>query len=472
MSKLTFPHNFLWGAATGAEQIEGKGQMGKGDTKWDLHFRKHPEDFFGKVSNEITSDFIHNWKQDIADWKNITNFNSVRLGFSWARLFPDGVNLNKEALKFYHNVIDELNFHGIKPIMTIFHFDMPAWAMNIGGWSNMEVVNAYVKYASFLFDEFDSKVFAFATMNEPVVPIMAGYLKQGKHWPLVYDPQLAFDCGNRMILAHARAVNVFKSKPRKSKISVVVNVSPTHARNENDAEDVLAAHRFHVVHNQWILDPMILGTFPQEVIEIFKELGANKFILTPSELEEISRVDVDMVGTNYYFPSRFKKYEGEEVANKIDELATSWKDPKARMNIHRGWEIFPQDIYNTAMLIKNKYKNKPFWISENGMGVENEGRFRDANGAIQDDYRIAFVQEHLEWVYKAIQNGANCVGYHMWAISDCWSWVNAYKNRYGFFEVDIETQRRIPKKSAHWFKQVIADNGFDSNYTKLDELKN
>ena len=472
MAKLEFPKDFLWGAATAAEQHEGRGSIEKGRTKWDLHFEQRPEDFFQGVGPEITSDFINNWKEDIKMWRTVAGINSVRMSFSWARLFPNGETLNQEAVKFYHEVLDELKANDIKAIMTLFHFDMPEWAIVKGGWSNMDVVEKFAKFAEVVFDEYDGKVFKFATMNEPIVPIFAGYLGQGNHWPKVNDPQLGFDAGNRMILAHARAVNIFNSKDRESEIGVVINVSPTHPRNENDPEDVASAELFHLLHNSWMLDPMLLGKFPEGLNEAFAQIGAKNFILTESELEEISRIKVDFVGTNFYFPTRLKKWEGEEVDNDLNKVAMPWMDPNARMNVHRGWEIFPEDIYGTAKLIQEKYNNIPFYISENGMGVENEGRFRGENGEIQDDYRIAFLQEHLEWCHKAIQEGANLFGYHMWAIEDCWSWANAYKNRYGFFEVDLETQNRIPKKSAHWYKETIANNGFDSEYTKLDELEN
>lgn len=471
MSFLKFPNDFMWGGASAAEQLEGKLKF-DGRTMWDIHFEKHPEHFFDGVGPQITSDFTSHYKDDISMWKNIVGANSVRLGFSWAKLFPDGVNLNRDVLNYYHDLINELNKNNIKTIMTLFHFDMPEWAMLKGGWTSSEVVNKYAEYASFIFNEFDGKVFGFVTMNEPVVPIIAGYLGMGKHWPLEYNPQKAFDAGNRMILAHAKAVNIFNSKSRKSKIGVVINVSPTHARDENNPDDVEAARKFHLFHNEWMLDPMILGKFPEGLNEFFKSIGASEFILSNDEVDEISRVRLDFVGTNFYFPTRLKKYEGEQVKYEVDKIATVWNDPKARMNVHRGWEIYPQDIYNTAMLIKSKYNNIPFFISENGMGVENESRFRGIDGEIKDDYRIAFVNEHLEYLHKAIQDGANCFGYHMWAIEDCWSWVNAYKNRYGFIEVDLSNQKRIPKKSAHWFKNVVIHNGIDDNYVKLDEIKN
>jgi len=469
MALLKFPKNFLWGGAVAAEQHEGK-KGSNGRTKWDLHYEKRPEDFFYGIGPSVTSDFISNFKSDVKLWKETIGINSIRISTSWARLFPDGETLDVEAAKFYHDVFDTLNTHGIKVINTLFHFDMPEWAIKIGGWSNIDVVNKFVKYAKFIFDEYDSKIHMFATMNEPIVPIFAGYLKQGNHWPRVYDPQLAFDVGNRMILAHARAVKAHRAKERSSKIGVIINVSPSHPRDKSNPKDVEAARTFHTMHNLWMLDPMLNGIFPTDLKEYFKKIGATKFILTEKEVKEISDVHVDFVGTNFYFPTRLKAYEGEKVKYSIQKLAMPWKDPDARMNIHRGWEIFPEDIYKTAMIIKERYNNLPVYISENGMGVQNEERFRDSSGEINDKYRIAFVQEHLEWVHKAIQDGSNIFGYHMWSIHDCWSWTNGYKNRYGFIEIDIKSQKRTPKASAHWFKKVIKENSFNDKYIKLDDL--
>jgi len=135
-----------------------------------------------------------------------------------------------------------------------------------------------------------------------------------------------------------------------------------------------------------------------------------------------------------------------------------WPDKK--ITPYRGWEIYEKGIYDTLINLRDNYGNIPCFISENGMGVEDEGRFKNASGMIEDDYRIQFVKDHLRYVHQAIEEGAHCLGYHMWAVTDNWSWLNAFKNRYGFISINLETQERTIKQSGYWFREVIQENGF------------
>lgn len=149
-----------------------------------------------------------------------------------------------------------------------------------------------------------------------------------------------------------------------------------------------------------------------------------------------------------------------------DKYFEEYFDENRRINPYRGWEIYPQAIYEIAKNIQENYGNIPWFISENGMGVENESRFEDENGYIQDDYRIDFYKEHLSYLAKAIEEGSNCFGYHTWAAMDCWSWNNSYKNRYGFISVNPATQQRTIKKSGYWYKELSQNNSFINNISE------
>jgi len=142
-----------------------------------------------------------------------------------------------------------------------------------------------------------------------------------------------------------------------------------------------------------------------------------------------------------------------------DHLYSHYTWPDRKMNVYRGWEIYPEALYDVAIMIRDEYNNIPWFVSENGMGVAGEMRFADADGVIQDDYRIEFIKEHLEALHRGIEAGSNCFGYHLWTFVDCWSWLNGYRNRYGFYSVDLETGRRTPKKSSFWMREVILENG-------------
>lgn len=172
---------------------------------------------------------------------------------------------------------------------------------------------------------------------------------------------------------------------------------------------------------------------------------------------------IDFLGVNYYQPRRVKAKEeayDETLGWMPDKYFDNYIMPGRRMNPYRGWEIYPEAMHDIAMNLKNNYNNIPWYISENGMGVEGEDRYKNEDGIIEDDYRIDFIKEHLEHLHRGIEEGSNCFGYHTWTPIDCWSWLNAYKNRYGYISVDLDTQKKTIKKSGRWIKEVTENNGF------------
>ncbi|WP_297438632.1 family 1 glycosylhydrolase, partial [uncultured Clostridium sp.] len=171
---------------------------------------------------------------------------------------------------------------------------------------------------------------------------------------------------------------------------------------------------------------------------------------------------IDFLGVNYYQPRRVKaRCEKLEVNTWMPDLYfENYEMPNRRMNPYRGWEIYPESMYDISINIRDNYDNIPWFISENGMGVEGESRYINESGIVEDDYRIDFFKEHLEFLHKGIEEGSNCFGFHSWTPIDCWSWCNAYKNRYGYISVDLETQKKTIKKSGRWIKEVSDNNGF------------
>lgn len=184
---------------------------------------------------------------------------------------------------------------------------------------------------------------------------------------------------------------------------------------------------------------------------------------TADEMKTIHDNTVDFLGVNYYQPFRAKAKETKFDDSKgwlPNKYFDTYEMPGRRMNPYRGWEIYPKAIYDVAINVRDNYGNIPWYISENGMGVEGEEKFIGKDGVIADDYRIDFIREHLEWLHKAIEEGSNCFGYHLWTPIDCWSWSNAYKNRYGLIALDLVTQKKTIKKSGRWFRALAENNGF------------
>lgn len=456
-----FPEGFWWGTATSGPQCEGSAdQDGKKMSIWDYWYKEEPERFFDNVGPKDTSTFYSNYKEDIRLLKE-TGHNSFRTSIQWSRLIPDGTGeVNKKAVKFYDDVIDELIANDILPIINLFHFDMPMCMQEIGGWESREVVQAYADYAKTCFELFGDKVKHWITFNEPIVPVEGGYL-YNFHYPKVKDGKRAAQVAFNTMLASAKAIEAYRSLKQDGQIGIVLNLTPSYPRNNENPEDVKAAHIADLFFNRSFLDSSVLGEIPKELIDLLKEHDVLP-LYEKEDLDTIKNNTIDYLGVNYYQPRRIKAKESkfEENVFMPDIFFDNYEMPGRKMNPYRGWEIYEKGIYDICINLRDNYNNIPFYISENGMGVEGEERYVNSEGVIEDDYRIEFIQDHLKWLHKGIEEGANCKGYHLWTFIDNWSWTNAYKNRYGLIALDLQTQKRTIKKSGRWFKGVADNNGF------------
>jgi len=463
MTKYKFPDNFFWGSAASGPQTEGAATVGgRKPSIWDYWYETEPERFHNDVGPQNTSNWYNQYKEDIQLMKQ-TGHNSFRTSIQWSRLIPDGVGeVNQDAVDFYNRIIDEMIANGIEPFMNLYHFDMPMSMQEKGGWESREVVDAYVAFAKAAFENFGDRVKFWATHNEPIVPVEAGYMYDF-HYPNIIDFKRAVQVAYHSVLSHALAVKAYRSLNLDGKIGVILNLTPSYPRSTENPEDVKAAHIADLFFNRSFLDPVCKGEFPAELVEILAKHDMLP-VATSEDLAEIKNNIMDMLGVNYYQPRRVKAKETPADPNEPfmpEFYFDNYEMPGRKMNVHRGWEIYEKAIYDMAIDIRDNYGNIPFWISENGMGVEGEAKFRNGEGSIDDDYRIEFIQDHLKWLHKAIDEGANCFGYHLWTCMDNWSWTNAYKNRYGLIEVDIyDNYKRRVKKSGNWYKKLSENNGF------------
>ena len=461
---IKFPKGFYFGSSTSATQSEGSIEGdGKGDNIWDLWYELEPYKFHDLIGPKDTSQFYRNYKEDIKLLKK-TGHNSFRTSISWSRLFPNGYGkINEKAVEFYKDVFKRIKEEGINLFINLYHFDMPVALQNIGGWEKREVVEYFANYAKVCFELFGDYVDRWITFNEPIVHVEMGYLLQ-YHYPMEVDPKKAVLVGYHTQLASSRAIEEFKKTKLHElgrKIGIVLNLTPAIPRS-NNPKDVEAAHYAELFAIKSFLDPSIKGIFTPDLVNLLGE-----YDLLPeydkNDLAIIKNNTIDYLGVNYYQPLRVCE-QPFEVKNDAIFMPTNfyqpYKMPGRRINEHRGWEIDPSVIYDIGMYIKDNYDNIEWLITENGMGVEGEEKFRQ-NGQIQDDYRINFFKEHLYYLNKAIEDGSNCIGYQVWTFIDCWSWLNAYKNRYGLVELNLETGERIIKKSGEWFKQLLDNNGFE-----------
>jgi 6-phospho-beta-glucosidase len=455
-----FPENFLWGAATSAPQTEGAQYTdGKSATVWDKWFELAPDRFYDGVGPKDTTKVYEHYKEDCRLMKDI-GMNSIRTSISWARLLPDGKTLNPKAVDFYRNYFLEMRANDIEPIINLFHFDMPWWLMEKGGWEIRESVDAFAFYAKTAFECFGDIVTRWTTFNEPMVHIECGYVVGG-HWPEKQDFLLAVQVGYHTLMAHVKAVQAFRQvNIPNGQIGIILNITPAYARSESP-EDQAAKQAAEDLLCYSFLDPAAKGVVPSSLVDLLEKHDILP-ITEEGDLELMVTNTVDFIGLNYYQPLRVQAPSKESLGLSFDTFFEHYIWPERRMNEYRGWEIYPQAIYDVAIMMRDRYDNMPWYVSENGMGVAEEERFADADGIIQDDYRIDFMKDHLDLIHKAIQEGSACFGYHSWTFEDCWSWLNAYRNRYGFYRVELNDERtRTVKKSGLWFKDVVEHNGYE-----------
>ena len=457
---LKFPEGFLWGSSTSAPQSEGRVEGdGKGENIWDYWYEIEPEKFHNEIGPEKTSGFYQNYKEDI-ELLEQTGHNVFRTSIQWARLFPKGTgDINPDGVAFYEDVFKRVKEKGIELIVNLYHFDMPLELQKIGGWESKETVYAYENYARTCFELFGEYVDSWVTFNEPIVHVECGYLYQ-YHYPMKVDAKAAAQVAYYTQLASSMAVKACHEVDANYRISIILNLTPAYPRSEHPA-DQKAARVAELFQAKSFLDPSVKGEYPEELVSILKEHDLLPEY-TEEELAIIRENTVDFLGVNYYQPLRVKapQYQWNPESPFLPEYYYEPYDmPGKKMNPYRGWEIYEKGVYDLAMTIKEDYGNIEWILTENGMGVEGEAQYRE-DGMIQDDYRIEYIQGHLRELHRAIEDGANCHGYLLWTFIDCWSWLNAYKNRYGLVELDLETEKRTIKKSGHWFKELSENNGF------------
>lgn len=460
--QITFPKGFWWGAASSGPQSEGNFFKAH-ENVMDYWFKTNPEDFFDGVGPDIASDFYHHYKEDFTLMKKI-GFNSFRTSIQWSR-FINNLETGEpdpKGVEFYRNIIQEAKKQGIELVLNLHHFDIPIELLKkYGGWQSKHVVDLFVKFAHSVFKEFGNDVKYWTTFNEPMVIPEAGWLS-GFHYPkFMGKGREAVQIMYNITLASAKVIELYKTMNLPGKIGIILNLTPAYPRS-NSKEDLAASQFTDDFFNRSFLDPAVKGSYPQTLIDVLDKDGV-LWQSTEDEMKIIQNNTVDFLGVNYYHPKRVKAQENPEKFDKVwapEKYFEEYDWPQARMNPYRGWEIYPKAMYDIAKNVQDNYRNIPWFVSENGMGVEGEEKYWDQEGNVQDDYRIDFYKEHLAWLAKAMDEGSNCFGYHTWTAFDCWSWNNAYKNRYGFIAVDLKTQKRTIKKSGYWYKKISEENGY------------
>lgn len=461
--ELVLPEDFFFGAAMSGAQTEGGWNVdGKLENMWDTWSNLDAGAFHNRVGSWAGNDFMRCYREDLTMLKEL-GLDSFRTSIQWSRLLDREGKLNERGAAWYHELFATAREIGIEPFVTLYHFDLPTYLFERGGWENRETCEAYANYVEIALREFGGEIAYWFTFNEPIVEPENRY-EQGIWYPCRHDFRAARVTQYHISLAHCLGVSVFRNLKAKevvredARIGLVSNFSPSYTRENPSDADLEAVRMNDGINNRWWLDLVTRGELPTDILASLAEQGVELPIRAGDDAL-LKQGVVDWLGCNYYRPCRV-----QAPAKSVDEFgnpvfADPYVWPEAVMNESRGWEMYPKGIYDFGMKCRDEYPDLEWFISENGIGIEGEYLNRDEQGKIIDGYRVDFVRDHLAWIARAINEGAKIRGYHYWALIDNWSWANAFKNRYGFIEVDLlENYARRPKQSAEWLKKVVSSH--------------
>lgn len=475
MDKLQMPANFLWGSASAAYQIEGAYQEdGKGLSNWD-EFVKLPGKTYQDSTGEVAVDHYHRFKEDVALMAEM-GLKTYRFSISWARLFPQGKgDVNLAGLAFYEDLIDECLKHGIEPMVTLYHWDIPqALEEAYGGWESPQVIQDYLDYASFLFLHFKDKVNYWITINEQNIFTTFGWMTAMHPPGKLNQEKLYYQVNHHVFLAHARAVIAFKAISPNGKIGASFAYSPSYALN-SDPKNAMSKLDFDDLKNFWWMDVYAYGRYPKSAYHHLAKKGvAPRVSEEESQLLVKAAALIDFMGVNYYQTSVCEynpldgvtsegemNTTGKKGTNQVTGVPGIYKNPTNPYlkTTDWDWTIDPMGLRYACKEITSRY-NLPIIISENGLGAFDE---LTTEKEIHDEYRINYLSQHIKELMIAVEEGSEIWAYCTWSFTDLLSWLNGYQKRYGFVYVDRSesggTMDRYKKDSFYWYKDVIASNG-------------
>jgi len=458
-----FPADFIFGGATAAYQVEGATREdGRGPCVWDAYMNRPGARF----NADPASDFYHHYETDL-QLAHDYNINGIRISLSWTRILPDGEGkVNPAGIAYYNKLIDACIAKGVEPFVTLHHFDTPLNYFQNGHWLNRALIDKFVDYARICFEAFGDRVMKWATFNEPWSIAQNGYLAGNFPPNETFQIEKAIQIEHNLMVAHSRALNLYKSMNLPGKIGIVHTLEGKVAISDSPA-DIHARDLDDAISNRFMLDACYLGKYSDTTMLLIKEIlqkNGGKLITEPTDFDDFACAakQIDFLGMNYYSSHFLQAWDGESqvVNNSTGEKGTSvfcLKGIGARVSNPEvpttdwDWPIYPEGMYRQLKRIARDYPNyKEIFISENGMGYKDD--FED--GKIDDTPRIEYVTRHLEAILKAMEEGVNVGGYYIWSLMDVLSWSNGYNKRYGLFYVDYANQKRYPKKSAYWYKEV------------------
>jgi len=438
-----FPADFLWGAAKSAYQVEGAPLAdGAGQSIWH-RFSHTPGLVANNENGDVACDHYHRYEADVALMREL-GLNAYRFSVSWSRVFPDGKGrVNEKGLDFYRRLVDALRAANIQPLITLFHWDLPAALDDRGGWLNHNISKWFADYATVMYRALDDRKPIWATLNEPWVVTDGGYL----HGPLAPGHRNWFEtpiAAHNLLRAHGAAVEAYRAVG-KGRIGIVVNLEPKYPAT-NSKQDYDAVTRADAYMNRQYLDPIFHGTYPPELAQLYGEAWPQ---FADSDFSLI-RQRIDYVGVTYYTRGLTRHDDKQMI-----ERAIRVRNPRATYT-ETGWEVFPQGLTDILVWVKERYGNLPLYITENGAAFYDPPSSEEV---VDDPLRADYLRRHFAAAREAMRRGVDLRGYFVWSLLDNFEWALGYAKRFGIIHVDFETQKRTLKASAKFYKDVVRTKG-------------
>jgi beta-glucosidase len=439
-----FPLDFGWGVSTSAYQIEGAvGEDGRGASIWDT-FSHEPGRTANGENGDVSCDHYHHLQTDLDLMSELGN-SIYRFSIAWPRVMPTGKGaLNEKGVDFYSRLIDGLLERGIKPFPTLYHWDLPQALEDEGGWVERDTALRFAEYAAAMFDRVGDRVDLWLTHNEPWVTAFMAYIggmkAPGVHnnWPL------ALRTTHHLLLSHGLAVQALRSsRAASAKIGIAPNLHPT-APASDSPEDIAAAELWDGFQNRTFLDPVFKGSYPEDMLAQYERFGFEA-VIEDGDLAVISS-PIDLLGVNFYHRAVVKS---EPSSHYLGMVCVPTQPSLTEMD----WDVTPEALHEVLLRIKRDYGDIDLYVTENGAAYPDVW---DGSEIVEDPARVDFVARHVEALARAIADGVNVKGYCVWSLLDNYEWERGYAMRFGLYYVDYPTQRRIPKRSALWYRGQIA----------------
>ncbi|PRQ35254.1 putative beta-glucosidase [Rosa chinensis] len=481
LHRSSFPAGFVFGTASSAYQYEGAAnEGGRGPSIWDTYTRKYPEKIHDHSTGDVAIDEYHRYKEDIRIMKDM-GLDAYRFSISWSRLLPNGKLsgcVNKEGIKYYNNLINELLANGLVPYVTLFHWDTPqALEDEYGGFLSPKIVDHFKDYANLCYKEFGDRVKHWITLNEPWSYSNGGYVigtfapNRCSDWPNLNctggdsgtEPYLA---SHYQLLAHAAAVKLYRDKYQASRKGVIgITLLSYWFVPYSDAKwDVDAAERALDFMYGWFMDPLINGDYPHSM----RYLVADRLPKFTKEESKLLKGSFDFIGVNYY-TANFAAYKAPcfNAAHPNAHNPSYTTDALVNLSVERDgvpigpktaldWlYIYPEGFRELLLYTKNKYNDPVIYITENGVNELNDPGL-SLEEALTDNHRIDYYDAHLSYLLSAIKDGVKVKGYFAWSLFDNFEWNTGYTCRFGLNFIDYKNGlERYPKLSAGWFKKFL-----------------